>query len=94
MQRLDRRQHHRDASLVVEMARDDEAAVEEFRLRVYGNDVADLEAEMMQIRRIARPRINTHLDMLPADRQVVHLIVEVWPEAFSGRMVPLYPPSR
>ena len=41
---LDGGQHHGDAGLVVEMARVDEAVLEKLRLRVDGDDVADLDA--------------------------------------------------
>ena len=66
----------RDAGLVVEMARDDEAVVEEFRLRIDGDDVADVDAERCRSRAVARQRVDAQLDMVPADRLGVDLVVE------------------
>ncbi len=65
-----------DAGLVVEMARDDEAVVEEFRLRIDGDDVADVDAERERLRAVRRAGVDAQLDMLPADGLRVDLLVE------------------
>src|SRR3546814_9878036 len=45
--RLQRRQRDRAARLVVEMARDDVAVVEKLRLRIDGDEIADIDAESL-----------------------------------------------
>ena len=70
------RQFQRNAGLVVEVARDDVTVVEEFGLRIDGYDVADLDAEAFQFRRVAGKRVNAQFHMLPADGQRIDLVIE------------------
>ena len=81
LKRLDGGQHDRHAGLVVEMARDDEAVVEEFRLRIDGDEVADIDAERIGLLARQRGCIDPVFDMGPADGLSVDLVIEVWPEA-------------
>src|SRR3546814_16780594 len=66
--RLQRRQRDRAARLVVEMARDDVAVVEKLRLRIDGDEIADIDAESLGSAAIVALGVDADLDLAPSDR--------------------------
>ncbi|MHC2260761.1 hypothetical protein ACVIVC_002532 [Sinorhizobium meliloti] len=58
------------------MPRNDEPVLEEFRLRIDGDDVADVYSELYQVVAVAGEGIDAQLDMAPACRLRVDLLVE------------------
>jgi hypothetical protein len=75
---MDGREHGRHARLVVEVPGDDESIGKELRLRIDGDDVADVDAERERVRRRACHGVHPELHELPADRlRVDRLVVRV-----------------
>src|SRR5690606_27592658 len=68
--------HQCDAGLVVEMARNDVAVVEELELGVDRDDVTGLDAMANEIGGIVATLVDAQFDEVPADRQAVHLAIE------------------
>ena len=73
---LKRGKRHRDTCLVVQMARNDKAIVDEFGLRIYGNDITHLNAQPLEILEIASQSIDTQLHMVPADRGSINFLIK------------------
>jgi len=69
------REQRRDAGLVVEMARDDESVVREFRLRVDRDRVADVQAESHEVVEGRAALVEPQLDLFPRNGLRVDLLV-------------------
>src|SRR3546814_572900 len=58
------------------MARDDVAVVEKLRLRIDGDEIADIDAESLGAAAIVAVGVDADLDLAPGDRLRVHLDIE------------------
>lgn len=76
LDRLQRRQQRRDPGLVVQVAGADMAALGELRQRIEGHVVTHRDAQALAVGATGGIGVETQLDVVPTDLQVVHLGIE------------------
>ncbi len=77
------RKHDGDTCLVVKVARDDKAIIDEFGRGIDSNYVTNIDTELQQIIAISGERIDTEFDMRPADRLRIDFLIECMAGSFQ-----------